>query len=79
MNKIDLENISTIETEGTVAKTRIFDQLNQEYINYMLSKIPRNLFTKVEKLTSMVFWIVSDENSFTIGAVFDLSEERATY
>ena len=79
MNKIDLENISTIETERAVAKTRIFDQLNQEYINYMLSKIPRNLFTKVEKLTSMVFWIVSDENSFTIGAVFDLSGERTTY
>jgi len=79
MNKIDLENISAIETEGDAAKTRIFDQLNQEYINYMLSKIPRNLFTKVEKLASMVSWIVSDENSFTIGAVFDLSEERATY
>ena len=79
MNKIDLENISTIETEGDAAKTRIFDQLNQEYINYMLSKNPRNLFTKVEKLASRVSWIVSDENSFTIGAVFDLSEERATY
>ena len=79
MNKIDLENISTIETEGDAAKTRIFDQLNQEYINYMLSKIPRNLFTKVEKLTSMVSWIVSDENSFTISAVFDLSGERTTY
>ena len=79
MNKIDLDNISTIETEGDAAKTRIFDQLNQEYINYILSKIPRNLFTKVEKLASMVSWIVSDENSFTIGAVFDLSEERATY
>ena len=79
MNKIDLENISTIETEGDAAKTRIFDQLNQEYINYMLSKIPRNRFTKVEKLASMVSWIVSDENSFTIGAVFDLSGERTTY
>ena len=79
MNKIDLENISTIETEGDAAKTRIFDQLNQEYINYMLSKILRTLFTKVEKLASMVSWIVSDENSFTIGAVFDLSGERATY
>lgn len=79
MNKIDLENISTIETEGDATKTRIFDQLNQEYINYMLSKIPRNLFTKVEKLTSMVSWIVSDENSFTISAVFDLSGERTTY
>ena len=79
MNKIDLENISTIETEGAAAKTRIIDQLNQEYINYMLSKIPRNQFAKVEELASMVSWMVSDENSFTIGAVFDLSGERTTY
>ncbi len=78
MNKIDLENISTIETEGAAAKTRIIDQLNQEYINYMLSKIPRNQFAKVEELASMVSWMISDENSFTISAVFDLSGERAT-
>ena len=43
------------------------------------AKIPRNRFAKVEELASMVFWMISDENSFTIGAVFDLSEERATY
>jgi len=79
MNKIDLENISTIETEGAVAKARIFDQLNQEYINYMLSKIPRNLFTKVEALASMVSQFVSDVNSFTTGAVFNLNGERTTY
>ena len=79
MNKIDLENISTIETEGAVAKTRIFDQLNQEYINYMLSKIPRNQLAKVEELASMVSWMVSDENSFTIGEVFNLSGGRTTY
>ena len=54
MNKIDLENISTIETEGAVTKTRIFDQLNQEYINYMLSKIPLNQLAKVEELAPMV-------------------------
>ena len=78
MNKIDLENISTIETEGAAAKTRIIDQLNQEYINYMLSKIPRNQFAKVEELASMVSWMVSDENSSAIGEVFNLSGERAT-
>ena len=44
MNKIDLENISTIETEGDAAKTRIFDQLNQEYINYMLTKVQTLLY-----------------------------------
>ena len=61
------------------AKTRIFDQMSQEHIDYMLSKIPRNRFVKVEELSSLVAWMVSEENSYTTGAVFDLSGGRATY
>ena len=61
------------------AKTRIFDQIEQEFIDYMLSKIPRERFVTVEEIASMVAWIVSAENSFTTGAVFDLSGGRATY
>jgi len=61
------------------AKTKIFDQISQEHINYMLSKIPRKRFVKVEELASMVAWMVSAENSFTTGAVFDISGGRATY
>ncbi len=61
------------------AKTRIFDQIEQEFIDYMLSKIPRGRFVTVEEIASMVTWIVSAENSFTTGAVFDLSGGRATY
>ena len=61
------------------AKTRIFDQISQEHIDYMLSKIPRNRFVKVDELASLVAWMVSEENSFTTGAVFDLSGGRATY
>ena len=61
------------------AKTRIFDQISQEHIDYMLSKIPRNRFVKVEELASLVAWMASEENSFTTGAVFDLSGGRATY
>ena len=61
------------------AKTRIFDQISEEHINYMLSKIPRNRFAKVDELASLVSWMVSEENSFTTGAVFDLSGGRATY
>ena len=45
----------------------------------MLSKIPRNRFAKVDELASLVSWMVSEENSFTTGAVFDLSGGRATY
>jgi 3-oxoacyl-[acyl-carrier protein] reductase len=61
------------------AKTAIFDQITQQHIDYMLSKIPRNRFVKVEELASMAAWLASAENSFTTGAVFDLSGGRATY
>ena len=61
------------------AKTRIFDQISEEHIQYMLSKIPRNRFLKVEEAASMVAWLCSEENSFTTGGVFDLSGGRSTY
>lgn len=61
------------------AKTRIFDQMTEEHINYMLSKIPRGRFLKVEEAASMIGWLVSPENSYTTGAAFDLSGGRATY
>ncbi|SLN17987.1 SDR family NAD(P)-dependent oxidoreductase [Roseisalinus antarcticus] len=61
------------------ARTPIFDQMKQEHIDYMLSKIPRNRFLEVEEAANMVAWLVSRENSFTTGAVFDLSGGRATY
>lgn len=61
------------------ARTRIFDQMSQEHIDYMLSKIPRGRFLEVEEAAKMIAWTVSPENSFTTGAVFDLSGGRATY
>jgi 3-oxoacyl-[acyl-carrier protein] reductase len=61
------------------ARTRIFDQISQQHIDYMLSKIPRGRFLEVEEVAAMVAWLVSKENSFTTGAVFDLSGGRATY
>jgi len=61
------------------AQTRIFDQISEEHIQYMLSKIPRNRFLKVEEAASMVAWLCSAENSFTTGGVFDLSGGRSTY
>ena len=61
------------------AKTRIFDQISEDHIQYMLSKIPRNRFLKVVEAASMVAWLCSEENSFTTGGVFDLSGGRSTY
>jgi len=53
--------------------------MKQEHIDYMLSKIPRGRFVEVNEIASMVAFLVSSENSFTTGAVFDLSGGRATY
>ncbi len=77
--ELALKNIAVNCVTPAAAKTRIFDQMTEEHINYMLSKIPRNNFTKVEELASLVSWLASEENSFSTGAVFDLSGGRATY
>lgn len=61
------------------AKTRILDQVSQEFIDFMLSKIPRGRFVSVDEIASMILWMASAENSFTTGAAFDLSGGRATY
>ena len=73
------KNIAVNCVTPAAAKTRIFDQMTKEHIDYMLSKIPRNRFAKVEELASLVTWLVSEENSFSTSAVFDLSGGRATY
>ncbi|MDB5512625.1 MAG: 3-oxoacyl-ACP reductase [Enterovirga sp.] len=61
------------------ARTRIFDQMTQEHIDFMLAKIPRGRFVETREIAAMVSWLASAENSFTTGAVFDLSGGRATY
>ena len=61
------------------ARTRILDTLTDEFIDYMLSRIPRGRFLEVDEAASMVAWLVSRENSFTTASVFDLSGGRATY
>jgi 3-oxoacyl-[acyl-carrier protein] reductase len=72
-------NVAINAITPAAARTKIFEQMSQQHIDYMLSKIPRARFVEVEEIAAMVAWLVSDENSFTTGAVFDLSGGRATY
>ena len=72
-------NIGVNCVTPAAARTAIFDQMSEEHINYMLSKIPRNRFVNVAEVANMICWIASAENAFTTGAVFDLSGGRATY
>jgi 2-dehydro-3-deoxy-L-rhamnonate dehydrogenase (NAD+) len=60
-------------------RTAIFDQMTQQHIDFMLSKIPIGRFGTVDEIAAMVCWLASEECSFSTGAVFDLSGGRATY
>jgi len=72
-------NIAANCVTPAAAKTNIFDQITQQHIDFMLSKIPRGRFARIEEIAAMVAWLASEENSFATGAVFDLSGGRATY
>jgi 3-oxoacyl-[acyl-carrier protein] reductase len=73
------DNIAVNCITPSAARTRIFEQMTQSHIDYMLSKIPRARFLQLEEIGSLAAWLVSEENSFATGAVFDLSGGRATY
>ncbi|HVE48502.1 MAG TPA: SDR family NAD(P)-dependent oxidoreductase [Casimicrobiaceae bacterium] len=60
-------------------RTAIFDQITQQHIDFMLSKIPLGRFGTVDEIAALVCWLASEECSFSTGAVFDLSGGRATY
>ena len=60
-------------------RTGIFDQMTQQHIDFMLSKIPMNRFGTVDEMAGMIAWLASEDCSFSTGAVFDLSGGRAVY
>jgi 3-oxoacyl-[acyl-carrier protein] reductase len=72
-------NVAVNCVTPAAARTRIFEQITQEHSDYMLARIPRGRFLEVNEAAAMIAWLVSEENSFTTGAVFDLSGGRATY
>ncbi len=61
------------------AKTAIFEQISQQHIDYMLSRIPMGRFVSVDEIASLVCWLASEDCAFSTGAVFDISGGRATY
>ncbi|HVO87290.1 MAG TPA: SDR family NAD(P)-dependent oxidoreductase [Casimicrobiaceae bacterium] len=72
-------NITVNTVTPAAVRTAIFDQMTQQHIDYMLSKIPMERFGSVEEIAALVCWLASDECSFTTGGVFDASGGRATY
>jgi 3-oxoacyl-[acyl-carrier protein] reductase len=72
-------NISVNAITPAVAKTAILEQVTQAHVDFMLSKIPRGRAVLVEEISAMIAFMVSEDNSFTTGATFDISGGRATY
>jgi 2-dehydro-3-deoxy-L-rhamnonate dehydrogenase (NAD+) len=72
-------NIAVNVVTPAAAKTRIFDQMTPEFHKFMLSKIPRGRFLEIDELASLVTWLSTEENSFSTGAVFDISGGRSVY
>ncbi len=60
-------------------RTPIFDQMTQEHIDFMLSKIPMGRFGTTDEVASLICWLASEEAAFSTAAVFDCSGGRATY
>ena len=73
------KNIAVNAVTPASAKTRILDQMSKEHVQFMFSKIQRKRFLEMEEFASLVTWLSSQENSFSTGAVFDISGGRSTY
>ena len=73
------KNIAVNAVTPASAKTRILDQMSKEHVQFMFSKIPRKRFLEMNEFASLVTWLSSEENSFSTGAVFDISGGRSTY
>lgn len=77
--ELALDGVTVNAITPAAVRTAIFDQISQEHIDYMLSKIPMNRFGLVEEMAAIIAWLASEEASFSTGAVFDMSGGRATY
>lgn len=62
-----------------VIKTAMNEDTAPEQLGYMLSRIPMNRLGTVEEVAAMSCFIVSEENSFSTGFIYDISGGRATY
>ena len=72
-------DISVNAVTPAVAKTKMALSQDPDFLQMILSKIPRGRMLELSEAAAMICFLASEENSFTTGAVFDLSGGRATY
>jgi NAD(P)-dependent dehydrogenase (short-subunit alcohol dehydrogenase family) len=62
-----------------VIATPMLDQMSQEHIDYMVSKIPMNRLGQPVEVAELVAFLASERMTFSTGATFDISGGRAVY
>lgn len=73
------ENIKVNAITPAVIKTEMLDDVTQEQIDYMVSKIPMGRVGTVDEVAEMIAFLSSDRATFSTAAVFDMSGGRTTY
>lgn len=72
-------NIRINAVAPAVIQTKILDQVNQEHLDYMVSRIPMGRVGQPEEVAAVIHFLVSDDSSFVTGQCYDVSGGRATY
>jgi 3-oxoacyl-[acyl-carrier protein] reductase len=77
--EVATENICLNAVTPTVIRTPILNQLTEEQIDYMTSRIPRRRTGTVEEVAAVVHFLCSPDCSFVTGQTYDVSGGRSTY
>jgi NAD(P)-dependent dehydrogenase (short-subunit alcohol dehydrogenase family) len=72
-------NITVNGLAPAVIKTPMNEHTSKEQLEYMTAKIPMKRLGTIEEVAALCCFIVSDENSFSTGFIYDISGGRATY
>ena len=77
--EVATRNIFVNAVAPAVIGTDLLKQMEQSTVDLLVSKIPMGRVGAPQEVAALVAWLVSDECSFSTGAVYDLSGGRATY
>ena len=77
--EVATNNICVNAVTPTVIRTPILNQLTNEQVEYMTSRIPRGRTGTVEEVAAVVHFLASPDCSFVTGQCYDVSGGRATY
>ena len=77
--EVATNNICVNAVTPTVIRTPILNQLTDEQVEYMISRIPRGRTGTVEEVAAVVHFLASPDCSFVTGQCYDVSGGRATY